>query len=91
MTKQSGGAMTLRLSEFAGKKIINIYDGGILGLAGESDLVFDPQNGGIEEIILPPGKLYSTFGSRRQIVIPWESVRKISSGAIVVDVDEEYE
>lgn len=82
----------MRLSEFAGKKIINIYDGGILGMAGESDLIFDPRNGGIEEIILPPFRAYPAFGgSRKQLVIPWEAVRKISSGAIVVDVDEEDE
>ena len=80
------------LSEFACKKIINIYDGGILGLAGDSDLLIDPDNGGIEEIILPSLKAYSSFASsRRDIIIPWQAVRKISAGAIVVDIDEDDE
>ncbi|MCR4963665.1 MAG: YlmC/YmxH family sporulation protein [Firmicutes bacterium] len=78
------------LSELAYKKIINIYDGEILGVAGESDLLIDPEDGRILEIIAPPAKSFSFFGGgeRRQIAIPWPAVKKIGSEVIVVDVDE---
>jgi len=76
----------MRLSEFAGKRIINIYDGDFLGTAGESDLVIDPATGAIEEIILPQGRGFGA--SKRQMSIPWESVKKIGSEVIVVDIDD---
>jgi YlmC/YmxH family sporulation protein len=83
----------MRLSEFAGKKIINIYDGDILGTAGESDLLVDPITGEIAEIILPPGRGAGFFSGaasgRRQLSIPWEAVKKIGSEIIVVDIDED--
>lgn len=79
----------MRLSELAGKRIINIYDGDFLGTAGESDLVIDPQSGAIEEIILPQGRGFISLGSRnRQMSIPWEAVKKIGSEVIVVDIDD---
>ena len=80
------------LSEFACKKIINIYDGGILGLAGDSDLLIDPDNGGIEEnnitflkgifiICLLKERHYHTLAGGK----------KDQCRAIVVDIDEDDE
>ncbi len=76
----------MRLSEFAGKRIINIYNGGILGTAGDSDLLVNPDTGVIKEIILPPARKLT--GNKKQISIPWDAVKKIGSEVIVVDVDE---
>ena len=48
----------MRLSEFADKRIINLYDGEIMGSAGDSDLLIDPADGRIVEIVLqPPARL----------------------------------
>ncbi len=81
----------MRLSEFAAKRIVNIYDGGILGTAGESDLLVDPYNGGISAIILPPAKGFGAFSSsKRRLTIPWETVRKVGSEIIVIDLEEPY-
>ncbi len=33
----------MRLSQLLGKRIINIYDGEIMGLVGDSDLVVNPE------------------------------------------------
>lgn len=44
----------MRLSEFADKRIINLYDGEIMGSAGDSDLLIDPADGRIVEIVLQP-------------------------------------
>ena len=46
----------MRLSELAGKRIINLYDGEIIGTAGDSDLLIDSVSGLITEIIIPPGR-----------------------------------
>lgn len=81
----------MRLSEFAAKRIVNLYDGDILGTVGESDLLVDPVNGGISAIILPPPRGFSAFsGSRRQVTIPWETVRKVGSEVIVIDLEANY-
>lgn len=82
----------MRLSQLLGKRIINIYDGEIMGLVGDSDLVVNPETGDIEGIILPfrpagsGGRLLR--GDNKHILnIPWEKVCKIGSEVIVVDID----
>ncbi|MCL2817023.1 MAG: YlmC/YmxH family sporulation protein [Clostridiales bacterium] len=77
----------MRLSEFIGKRIVNIFDGGMLGLVGDSDLLVDPDSGGIDAIILPVrgGGLRQ---ERRAVSIPWEAVKKIGYEVIVVDIEE---
>jgi sporulation protein YlmC with PRC-barrel domain len=40
--------MEMRMSELAGKEIINLNDGMRMGLAGDSDLVVDPDSGNIQ-------------------------------------------
>jgi len=78
------------LGEFVGKRIVNIYDGGMLGMVGDSDLLVDPDSGGIGAIILPArnGGLGGLREPRRAVSIPWESVKKIGLEVIVVDVEE---
>ena len=84
----------MRLSQLLGKRIINIYDGEIMGLVGDSDLVVNPETGAIEGIILPFRPAGGSTGSRllrgenKHILnIPWEKVCKIGSEVIVVDID----
>lgn len=86
----------MRLSQLLGKRIINIFDGEIMGLVGDSDLVVNPETGVIESIVLPYRADYadkSLFagisGSRQKHIlnIPWEKVCKIGSEVIVVDID----
>lgn len=83
----------MRLSELMGKRIVNIYDGDILGLVGDSDLVVDPGNGRIEAILLPcRGEGTRRFTTEKRILtIPWSSVCKIGTEVIVVDLEREYQ
>lgn len=83
----------MRLSELMGKRIVNIYDGDILGLVGDSDLVVDPENGRIEAILLPcRGEGTRRFTTEKRILtIPWSSVCKIGTEVIVVDLEREYQ
>ncbi len=79
----------MRLTEFAAKRIVNLYDGGIIGTVGESDLVIDPYDGRIDSIVLPPTRGFSAFSApKRQITIPWETVKKVGAEVIVIDLEE---
>ena len=78
----------MRLSQLMGKRIINIFDGDILGTVGDSDLVIDPESGKIQAIVLPHhGEGFWAKSERRTLNIPWDSVCKIGSEVIVVDVE----
>ncbi len=78
----------MRLSELVGKEIVNIYDGARLGTVGESDLIIDAETGFIESIILPgKGNIFSVWLDKQHLIIPWQSVKKIGSEVIIVELD----
>jgi YlmC/YmxH family sporulation protein len=77
----------LELSRLSRKEIINLYDGARLGYVGESDLVIDGDNGAIKAIIIFQKGLGTKMGrSSRELVIPWESVKKIGEEVLIVDL-----
>lgn len=81
----------MRLSEFAGKEIINIYDGMRMGTAGEADLLVDQETGDILSMVLPnQGNFLNFWADRQNIVIPWDAVKKIGREVIVVELDKSY-
>lgn len=81
----------MRLSELAGKEIINIFDGVRLGTIGESDLVIDPMTGEVASIVLPQRSgFWNNWLERRELVIPWSTVKKIGNEVIIVDLDRTY-
>lgn len=81
----------VRLTELAGKEIVNIYDGARLGVVGESDLTIDIETGQVHSIIVPRrGNPLGFWLDRQSLVIPWESVRKIGSEVIIVDLDQAH-
>lgn len=80
----------MKLSEFAGKEIINIFDGARLGTVSESDLIIDADTGSVESIVLPSrSPFFSLKNKHNPLVIPWQAVRKIGSQIIVVDLELE--
>lgn len=79
----------MRLSELVGKEVINIYDGARLGVVGESDVVIDVRTGQIESIILPNrGGLLGFWVDKQNLVIPWQSIKKIGTEVIIVELDQ---
>lgn len=75
----------------AGKEIINIFDGVRLGTIGESDLVIDPMTGEVASIVLPQRSgFWNNWLERRELVIPWSTVKKIGNEVIIVDLDRTY-
>jgi len=79
----------MRLGELAGKEIININDGARLGVIGETDLSIDDDTGRIISIMLPRrGNLLGLFAEKQELIIPWESIRKIGFEVIIVELDQ---
>ncbi|MBS4022402.1 MAG: YlmC/YmxH family sporulation protein [Dethiobacter sp.] len=77
----------MEMSRLSRKEIINIYDGARLGYVGESDLVIDSESGIIKAIIIVQKGLGMKMGrSSRELVIPWDSVKKIGEEVLIVDL-----
>ena len=71
-----------------GKKIINIFNGEIMGTVGDSDLLVDEQSGEIKALVLPRRRDKGI--ARRaegELTVPWDSVCKIGAEVIVVDIE----
>ncbi|HHY06324.1 MAG TPA: YlmC/YmxH family sporulation protein [Clostridia bacterium] len=80
----------VRLSELIGKDIVNIQNGGRLGIVADSDLVIDTETGEIQSIILPSRSGFFSFLDRHNFTIPWSCVKKIGNEVIIVDLDETH-
>lgn len=79
----------MRLSQMAGKEIVNISDGTRLGVVGQSDMTIDLKSGEIFSITMPrrPNMLNVWTGSQ-ELVVPWDAVKKVGSEVIVVELDQ---
>lgn len=83
----------MRLSQLLGKRIINIYDGEILGLVGDADLLVNEVSGEICGLLIPRrggsgfGDKRCRMGESRLLHIPWDRVCKVGTEVIVVDFD----
>ncbi len=81
----------MRLSELEGKEIINLNDGGRLGTIRESDMIFDPECGEIESVLIPGrSNLFNLLAERHEMTVPWSTVKKIGTDLIIVDLDQTY-
>lgn len=79
----------MRLGELVGKEIVNIIDGARLGVVGETDLAIDNETGQIQSINLPrKGSFLSLWTEKHELIIPWESVKKIGFEVIIVELDQ---
>lgn len=82
----------MRLSELGGKEIVNLNDGGRLGIIADSDLVIDEKSGKILALLVPDRrsqiKIFG-FNDRNGVEIPWSSIRKIGNDMIIIELDEE--
>ncbi|WP_026895087.1 YlmC/YmxH family sporulation protein [Clostridiisalibacter paucivorans] len=78
----------MKLSKLGGKEIVNLNDGGRLGIIADSDLLIDEKNGKILALLLPyTSSAFKFFGERDLIEIPWETIRKIGDDMIIVEID----
>lgn len=78
----------MRFSAFGGKEIVNLDSGERLGFVGQADLEIDGNTGEIQTIILP-SSAFLGFGKRKEdVIIPWNSVRKIGSEMMIVELKQ---
>lgn len=81
--------ITMLLSKLGGKEIVNLNDGGRLGIIADSDLIIDGDTGKILALLVPDKRAqFRIFGDRSEIEVPWEAVRKIGNDMIIVELDE---
>ncbi|QZY56803.1 YlmC/YmxH family sporulation protein [Crassaminicella profunda] len=80
----------MRLSKLGGKEIVNLSDGGRLGILAESDLLIDERNGKIRAVLVPAFRnQFSIFQDKNFVEIPWNCVRKIGNDMIIIELEEE--
>ena len=78
--------MECRISDMRSKEVINITDGDRLGYI--YDIMFSAETGKITAVILPGhSRILGLFGHESDIIIPWSSVRKVSSDVILVETE----
>lgn len=79
----------MRLSELGEKEIVNLNNGGRLGILADADMIIDESSGNILSLSIPDRrltmKLFST--ERNYMEIPWDSIRKIGYDMIIVELD----
>lgn len=79
----------MRFSEIGQKEIVNLNNGGRLGLIADCDLIIDEENGKIISLLVPERKLsLRLLGlDNLETEIPWESIRKIGYDMIIIETD----
>ncbi len=71
--------------DFKQKEVIDINEGKILGFIIDVQADFD--NGEINSIIVAKtGKIFNSIGSKNNITIPWNSIKKIGEDVILVEI-----
>jgi len=79
----------MRLNELGGKEIVNLNDGGRLGIIADSDIIIDEKTGKIISLLIPDRRMqFKFFGERQEIEIPWESIRKVGNDMIIVELED---
>ncbi|MEW5954821.1 MAG: YlmC/YmxH family sporulation protein [Bacillota bacterium] len=75
----------LKISEISQRDFINLRDGSRMGPV--KDVHIDPESGKILALVLQGRKRFGLFGAADDLVIPWNSIKKIGVHAVLVDAD----
>ena len=77
----------MRWSEIGARQIIDIYNGARLGRLDQADMVINPENGSIEELLISQadGPLAGLKRSS-SVRVPWKVVRKVGPQIVLVDL-----
>jgi len=71
--------------DFKQKEVISLNEGKILGFV--VDVQADFENGEIHSIIVAKtGKIFGNIGSKNNITIPWDKIKKIGEDVILVEI-----
>lgn len=74
----------VKISEIKQKEVISLSDGRRLGIV--YDVEINMEKGCIDAIIIPgSGRILGIFSKESDIIISWDSIKKIGVDAILVD------
>jgi YlmC/YmxH family sporulation protein len=74
----------VKISELKQREVININDGRRLGIV--YDVEIDMEKGKIDAIVIPgTGRILGLFSKESDIVVNWESIKKIGADVILID------
>lgn len=79
------GSDIMKVSELTKRDIINIADGARLGAI--KDIQLDLESGKIEAFILQGEKKYGLLRGGKDIIVPWEKIKKIGLHTVLVEVN----
>ena len=80
----------MRFEDLSGREIVNICNGMRLGDIGDCDILIDESTGKIEFLMIPNRKSqFSFFGERSWIELSWESVKRIGSDLVIVEIESQ--
>lgn len=79
----------MRLSKLGGKEIVNLNDGGRLGIIDNSDIMIDIKSGKINSFLIPEKNQFKIFGDREELQIPWDSIKKIGEDMMIVEFNRD--
>jgi YlmC/YmxH family sporulation protein len=81
-----GGAMLFKISDLGLRDIVNLVDGAKLGPV--SDVYIDLETGKVLSLVLSGGKKYlGLMNAGRDVVVPWEKIKKIGVDTVLVEVE----
>ena len=76
----------MTLHDLAEKDVIRIQNGENLGRI--DDILFDEGTGRIQSVLLHGrGRMLGLLGYDDDLLLPWESIRRIGADVIIVDTD----
>ena len=74
----------VKISELKQREVININDGRRLGIV--YDVEIDMEKGQIDAIVIPgTGRVLGFFSKESDIVVSWDSIKKIGTDVILID------
>ncbi|TEB17706.1 PRC-barrel domain protein [Pelotomaculum sp. FP] len=79
--------MAFRISELVQRDIVNLSDGAKLGAV--KDVQIDLETGQVLALVLGSGerKYFGLMNAGRDVVVPWENIRKFGVHTVLVEVD----
>ncbi len=78
-----------RLSSFSKKEIVNVKDGRRLGFLSDAEV--DLLTGRVEAIVISvPAKILPMGSNCRELVIPYDKIKKIGEDIILVNIEERF-
>ena len=74
----------VKISELKQREVISMNDGRRLGIV--YDVEIDMEKGKIDAIVIPgTGRILGLFSKESDVVVNWESIKKIGTDVILID------